>query len=418
MDIEVKDKFKNSPLRSKCWPMPPADCEELDRQTDELVQSELVEPFPPGTYPKFCSPMFLVEKKDAKVRRMVGQYSKLNKRTKPHAAYLPNMEEMVENLAKNKFKSKLDLRSGFWQVGLTERAQELTAFTVPSGRVFRWLCMPFGLQGAPGIFQEMMEILCGKVKEDLKKKYPTMRYFLAAFFDDVGLGTETESDHIRVLDSFLRIAGENQIRVKLSKCEFFKLELEYLGFRIGWNTWSPSEKKVQAILNSKIRNLTDLRSFLGAANFYRRHLKNFTYSSALLTDKLKKTVPWSWGPSEQKCFEELKERLVNAQDLAIPQREGELVMITDASDLGGGAVIFQWQPSTLSDYHTAQLRRYETHGVTQQGGLKHNYPDDFLLTPIGNWNWKLKKCRQRYEVYEREILAGILTLSSKLRLVA
>ena len=135
--------------------------------------------------------MFLVEKKDAKVRRMVGQYSKLNKRTKPHAAYLPNMEEMVENLAKNKFKSKLDLRSGFWQVGLTERAQELTAFTVPSGRVFRWLCMPFGLQGAPGIFQEMMEILCGKVKEDLKKKYPTMRYFLAAFFDDVAHGTET-----------------------------------------------------------------------------------------------------------------------------------------------------------------------------------------------------------------------------------
>ena len=102
----------------------------------------------------------------------------------------------------------------------------------------------------------------------------------------------------------------------MSKCEFFKLELEY-------------------------RNLTDLRSFLGAANFYRRHLKNFTYSSALLTDKLQKTVPWSWGSSEQKCFEELKERLVNAKDLAIPQREGELVMITEDSDLGGGSVIFQ-----------------------------------------------------------------------------
>ena len=175
---------------------------------------------------------------------------------------------------------------------------------------------------------------------------------------------------------------------------------------------------MQAILNSKVKTLSDLRSFLGAANFYRRHLKNFTYSSALLTDKLKKTVPWSWGPAEQKCFDELKERLVNAQALAIPQREGELVMITDASDLGGGSVIFQWQPSTLSDHHAAQLRRCETQGVTPQGGLKHNYPDDFLLAPIGNWNWKWNETRQRYDVYEREILAGILTLSSQFRLVA
>ena len=136
--------------------------------------------------------------------------------------------------------------------------------------------------------------------------------------------------------------------------------MEYLGFKIGWNTWSPSNKKVQAIMNSKVNNLTDILSFLGAANIYRRHLKNFTYLSALFTDNLKKTVPWSWGSEEQKCFDELKQRLVNAQDLAIPQREGELVMITDASDLGGGSVIFQWQAPNLSDHHSAQFRKCET----------------------------------------------------------
>jgi len=76
------------------------------------------------------------------------------------------MEMLVENLAKTKFKSKLDLRSGFWQIGLTPRAQELTAITTPNGRCFRWLCMPFGLQGAPGVFQEMIEILTSKVKNN------------------------------------------------------------------------------------------------------------------------------------------------------------------------------------------------------------------------------------------------------------
>ena len=65
-----------------------------------------------------------MEKKESKVRRMVGQYQKFNKRTKPHAAYLPHMEEMVEQLARFRLKSKLDLTSGFWQVDLTPRAQE------------------------------------------------------------------------------------------------------------------------------------------------------------------------------------------------------------------------------------------------------------------------------------------------------
>ena len=98
-----------------------------------------------------------------------------------------------------------------------------------------------------------------------------MKYFLGAFFDDVGMGTESESEHYKLVEVFLETAIEQENRVKLSKCGFLKTDLEYLGFKISWNTWPPSEKKVSAILKANIRNLADLRSFLGAANFYRRH---------------------------------------------------------------------------------------------------------------------------------------------------
>ena len=87
------------------------------------------------------------------------------------------MGEMIENLASKRFKSKLDLRSGFWQIGLSDRAQELTAFTIPNGRCFGWKCMPFGLQGAPGVFQEMMEILCAKAKQKLQELGVNSRTF-------------------------------------------------------------------------------------------------------------------------------------------------------------------------------------------------------------------------------------------------
>ena len=93
-------------------------------------------------------------------------------------------------------------------------------------------------------------------------------------------------------------------------------------------------------------------------------------------------------------------------------------MITDASDLLGGSVIFQWQAPNLSDHHSAQFQKCETHGLTPKRILKHNYPSDFLLASIANWNWKWNECRQKYDVYEREILAGILTLSSQFRLIA
>ena len=135
MDIELKEEWLGKPLRQKCWPMTNEDQNEIELQAQELVKAGLAEPYPPGEIPHFCSPTFLVDKKDSKTRRMVIQFRKLNARTKPHAGFLPNMDQLVESLAKCRFKSKLDMRSGFWQVGLTERARDLSAFCLPSGRI-------------------------------------------------------------------------------------------------------------------------------------------------------------------------------------------------------------------------------------------------------------------------------------------
>ena len=100
---------------------------------------------------------------------------------------------------------------------------------------------------------------------------------------------------------------------------------------------------MQAILNAEIHNQKDIQKFLGAANFYRRHIKNFTFSAAPLSELLKKTVAWHWGVDEQRAFEELKAKFVEAELLGVPNSKGEIVMITDASEIGGGSTIFQWQ---------------------------------------------------------------------------
>ena len=243
MDIQLKEEWVGKPLRQKCWPLPVVDQNEIEQQAEELLKAGLIEAFPPGEIPLVCSPTFLVDKKESKTRRMVIQFRKLNSRSKSHAGYLPNMEQLVESLAKCRFKTKLDMRSGFWQVGLSERAKNLCAFCIPSGRCFRPLCMMFGLQGAPGIFQELMEILATKCKQYKDVRDILVSGHLASFFDDTGLGSQTLDEHFVRLEHYFQVCAENNIRIKLSKCEFLKEEIDYLGFSIGWGKWQPSKSK-------------------------------------------------------------------------------------------------------------------------------------------------------------------------------
>ena len=83
------------------------------------------------------------------------------------------------------------------------------------------------------------------------------------------------------------------------------------------------------------KGLHDVRSFIGACNFYRRHIHNFTYSSAPLTDLIKKTNPWRWTDKEEACFQELKRKISSTNCLGVPRPKDEIILVTDACDVGG-----------------------------------------------------------------------------------
>ena len=199
----------------------------------------------------------------------------------------------------------MDKRSGFWQVDLTAAAQDLLAFITPKVRVFNWKFMPFGVANAPALFQELMNkilyILRGRpLVQELISRDAEMEVHI----DDVSLGTNTKEDHVLLLREFFIVCQENHLRMKLEKCEFMKEEMEYLGFDVGYGWWKPAASKMQPLQDMQIRDdpkksLHDVRSFVGACNFYRRHIHNFTYSSAPLTDQIKKTTPWRWTSREE-----------------------------------------------------------------------------------------------------------------------
>ena len=107
----------------------------------------------------------------------------------------------------------------------------------------------------------------------------------------------------------------------------------------------------------------------------------------------------------------MKKKIASSNCLGVPRPEGQIVLITDASDVGGGGPIYQWQ-----ELNPAELThcRYCTSGLNRDGSLKHDYPtSEWRLVPLGHWNWKWNQARSNYSTYDQELLAGMLVLSSQ-----
>ena len=233
---------------------------------------------------------------------------------------------------------------------LTPNAQELLAFITTQGRVFKWKVMPFGVANAPALLQELMNKILSTLRRRPKVQELISRGAqMEAHIDDVCLGTNTQEDHLILWGQFFAVCQKNDRRLKLEKCEFKKKKkkcefmqetMQYLGFDIGYVWWTPAASKAKPLMDAKVRHedpkkgLHDVRSFIGACNFYRRHIKKFTYTSAILTDLIKRSTTWRWGPQEQQAFDELKNNLANAKCLGVPGAQGEMILVTDASNMG------------------------------------------------------------------------------------
>ena len=138
MDLESIGEHKNTTVLLKPLPASKADNEEIMRQINECIAADLAEKYEQAEYPKHCSPCFLVDKPGSNEKRLVVHYGKLNELTKKHSGSLPSLEQALERAAHCRFKSKLDKRSGFWQMELTKGAQNLSASIAPNGQVFKW----------------------------------------------------------------------------------------------------------------------------------------------------------------------------------------------------------------------------------------------------------------------------------------
>ena len=204
------------------------------RQIYECGSSNLAEEYTETDYLRHCSPCFLVDQPGSPEKRLVVLYGKLSKLTTRHWGTHPSLERALERASSCRYKSKLDKRSGFWQVELTKRAQDLSAFVAPNGQLFKWKDVPSCLANAPATSQELINQVLQHMKrkatgQDLLKRRAVTKAYIA----DVLLSADTVEDLLKVVENFLRTCDVCHTRVKLSKCEFMKESPEVFGFEVG-----------------------------------------------------------------------------------------------------------------------------------------------------------------------------------------
>ena len=243
--------------------------------------------------------------------------------------------------------SKIDLRSGYHQLRVRENDVSKTAFRTRYGH-YEFLVMPFGLTNAPAAFMDLMN----------RVFQPYLDRFVIIFIDDILVysgSSEEHSEHLRIVLQTLR---ERQLYAKLSKCQFWLDRVAFLGHVISAEGVSVDPQKIEAVVNWKPpKNVSEVRSFLGLAGYYRKFVEGFSKIAAPLTKLTRKDVKYDWVDACQQSFEELKSRLTLAPVLVLPIGRDGFVVYSDASRQGLGCVLIQ--NDRVIAYASRQLKKHE-----------------------------------------------------------
>ena len=300
--------------------------DEVTKQVKDLLDKGFIRP----SSSPYGSPVLFVKKKDGTLRMCID-YRALNKITVKNGYPIPRVEDLLDRLNHATVFSKLDLRSGYHQLRIKESDIHKTAFKTHEG-LYEFLVMPFGLTNAPASFMALMN--------DVLR--PLINKCVVVFFDDILVYSRTKEEHIRHLQDVFNLLRVNKLYVKKSKCEFMTDSVEFLGHVVSKNGVSTDPKKTEAINSWPVpTNVSELRSFLGLANYYHKFIYGFASLAAPLNDLLRKDVDFKWTEVHDTAFNKLKQSLLSAPVLSIYDRNKPVEIHCDASNIAVGAVLMQ-----------------------------------------------------------------------------
>ena len=328
-----------APFKEAYRRIPPQMYDEVKAHIQEMLDLGAIRP----SNSPWASAIVLVRKKDGRLRFCID-LRRLNNRTVKDAYSLPRIESILDSLGGAQIFTTLDLKAGYWQVEMAEECKAYTAFTCGPLGFYECDTMPFGAINAPATFQRLMHDCLG----DLNMNW------CIVYLDDIIIFSDTKEEHFKRLEAVFQKLMAAGLKLKPTKCFFFRDEIEYLGHVVSGKGISTNPKKIEAVTKWPTpKTVYDVRSFLGFVGYYRRFIKNFSKITKPIREvitglenqskRAAKKTHIEWTDIADSAFETLKTMCVNTPILAYPDYQLPFTLHTDSSTDGLGAVLYQKQ---------------------------------------------------------------------------
>jgi hypothetical protein len=259
---------------------------------------------------------------------------------------------LFDQLGGSSIFSKIDLRSGYHQVQIKGEDIHKTAFRTRYGH-YEFVVVPFGLTNAPATFMCLMNNV---LSEFLNK-------FVLVFIDDILIYSKNREEHEEHLRVVLLVLREHHLYAKFSKFNFFQKQIHYLGHVIFEEGVAVDPNKIRSIMEWPTpKDVSDIRSFMGLAGYYRRFIKGFSKIGCPITTLQKKGDKFTWTQECEEIFQSLKHLLTHALVLKIVDPENDFLMCTDSYKEGLEGILMQ--EGSVVCYEFQKLNEHEANYVT------------------------------------------------------
>ena len=301
----------------------------IDEQVEKMLRHDIIEP----AASPWSSNVVLIQKPRGQGLRFCVDYRQLNQLTYKDSYPLPRIETCLQSIGKAKYFSTIDLRSSYWQTEIDERDRDKSTFVTRKG-AFRFKVLSFGLSNAPALFQRLMDLVLSGLTWEI----------CLVYLDDVIVFSETFEQHLERLTLVFNRLKDADLKVNGAKTHLFQRRVSFLGHVVSEDGIEPDPSKIEAVRTwPRPRTLTELRSFIGLASYYRDHIRSFASVARPLHFLTKKGVRFEWAEAQETAFNQLKELLTSAPVLAAPMDTGTFILDCDASNEALGIVLQQEQ---------------------------------------------------------------------------